>query len=456
MVSRGLCGSYVMPTGDRHGGWMLLPANSKEAFKMRTNRAFGLLTGADCDTIERDEARNGFIHIVSLALTKTADSLIDPKLVLSWLLNAVGAPGAFIGALVPVREAGALLPQLALARRVEASAQRKYFWATGSAIQGFAAVGIAIVALTLEGVAAGLAAIVLLAILAVGRSASSVSYKDALARTIAKQRRGAVTGFAASVASAIAFGVGALMASGVFAVSVTPLAAIVAIGGLGFLLASLLFTKLDEAGDCENVESCTSVQALIEPLASDKQLRLFIAARAALAVTALAPPFIIMLSATSDRTALDQLGPLVMASTSASVLASYIWGRVSDRSSRHTLMAAGGLGSIIFLCIGGIALLFGNIGGIVGSAAAIFAAQISYEGVRAGRKIHLTDMAEDSFRARYTALSNTLIGLALLAGGLFGFAADQFGPAAVIVSFGIIAAMGAAVASRLDEVQQSS
>ena len=37
------------------------------------------------------------------------------------------------------------------------------------------------------------------------------------------------------------------------------------------------------------------------------------------------------------------------------------------------------------------------------------------EGVRAGRKLHLNGMAEDAFRARYTALSNTLIGLALLA-----------------------------------------
>ena len=90
-----------------------------------------------------------------MALTKTADSLIDPKLVLSWLLSAVGAPGAMIGALVPVREAGALLPQVALARRAEASAQRKYFWSAGAAIQGVAALAIAGAALTLDGAIAG-------------------------------------------------------------------------------------------------------------------------------------------------------------------------------------------------------------------------------------------------------------------------------------------------------------
>ena len=423
---------------------------------MLPDRTFGFLTGADREDIERGEARNGLIHIVSLALTKTADRLIDPKLVLSWLLSAVGAPGSMIGALVPVREAGALLPQLALARRVEASAQRKFFWSAGSAIQGLAALGIAGAALTLDGATAGVAVVLLVAVLAFGRSASSVSYKDALARSIAKRRRGAVTGFAASMASIAAFGVGALMASGIFAVAVGPLAGIVAIGGIGFLLAALLFTRLEEAAEDVDVDDDASIRTLVEPLFSDSQLRLFVAARGALAVTALAPPFIVMLSAASERTALDQLGPLVMASALASVLASYVWGRLSDRSSRQTLMVAGGLGSIVLLCVGGFSVVFGDLGGALGSAAAIFTAQISYEGVRAGRKLHLTDMAEDDFRARYTALSNTLIGLALVAGGVFGFAADQFGPASVVLAFGIIAAMGAVMASGLEEVQQAN
>lgn len=84
----------------------------------------------------------------------------------------------------------------------------------------------------------------------------------------------------------------------------------------------------------------------------------------------------------------------------------------------------------------------------------MFAAQIAYEGVRAGRKLHLTDMAEDGFRARYTALSNTLTDLALLAGGLFGLAADRFGPTPVLLAFDLIAAACAVAARGLDEVQQ--
>jgi hypothetical protein len=422
---------------------------------MSIKTAFSILTGSDRDKIRPGEARNGLVHVLALTLTKTADALIDPKLVLSWLLTALSAPGAMIGLLVPVREAGALLPQLALARRVEASLQRKLFWAAGSAVQGIAALGMAGAALLMSGAAAGAAIVACLAVLAVARSASSVSYKDALARTIAKRRRGAITGLAASVAALSVFGVGLLMAAGLFEVAVAPLAAIIALAGGAFLLASAIFMTLREPeGDTDREGDDGSLVALIEPIVTDRQLRLFVAARAALAVTALAPPFIVMLSAASGRGALDQLGPLVMASTAASVLASYVWGRLSDRSSRQTLMAAGALGAAVFAVVGGVGLALGGLGGALGAAAAIFAAQIAYEGVRAGRKLHLTDMAEDTFRARYTALSNTLIGVALMAGGLFGIAADRFGPAPVLMAFAVIAALGAVLARGLEEVQE--
>lgn len=416
--------------------------------------AFAKITGTITENVRPGEVRNGMVHVVSLILTKTADALIDPKLVLSWLLTALGAPGAMIGLLVPVREAGALLPQLAFARKVEASPERRRFWALGSAVQGLAALGIAAAALLLTGAWAGGVILGCLAVLAVARSASSVSYKDALARTISKRRRGAITGLAASVASLSVFGVGVVMAVGVFEVAVAPLAAIIAVAGAAFLLASLIFMNLREPqADADNMDDDGSLVALVQPILTDPQLRLFVASRAALAVTALAPPFIVMLSAASGRSALDDLGPLVMASTAASVLASYVWGRLSDHSSRQTLMAAGALGSVVFAVIGTLGPAFGGLGGAFGAAAAIFAAQIAYEGVRAGRKLHLTDMAEDAFRARYTALSNTLVGLALLAGGLFGLAADQFGPAPVLLAFAIIAALGVILARGLDEVQ---
>ena len=58
------------------------------------------------------QPRNWVFSTLSLSLTKTGDALVDPKLTLTWLLGALGAPAFLIGLLAPVREAGALLPQL--------------------------------------------------------------------------------------------------------------------------------------------------------------------------------------------------------------------------------------------------------------------------------------------------------------------------------------------------------
>lgn len=51
----------------------------------------------------------------------------------------------------------------------------------------------------------------------------------------------------------------------------------------------------------------------------------------------------------------------------------------------------------------------------------VFIAQIAYQGARAGRKTHMTDMDTDGRKAVYTALSNTLIGVCWLSGDCLAF-----------------------------------
>ena len=75
---------------------------TEQATADRTRRIFARLTGSDPADLQRDEAASGLIHATALSLTKVADSLLDPKLALAWLLSALEAPGFIIGALVPV------------------------------------------------------------------------------------------------------------------------------------------------------------------------------------------------------------------------------------------------------------------------------------------------------------------------------------------------------------------
>ncbi|WP_193555786.1 MFS transporter [Hwanghaeella grinnelliae] len=424
-------------------------------------KLYDAVTGAGRNGAPKDRAEplNGAIHVTSLSLTKIADGLINPKLVLAWLLQSVGAPGALIGLLVPVREAGALLPQLVLARWVEASARRKWFWVAGSLVQGAAAFGIAATAFFLDGNKAGWAIVGCLAVLSLGRASCSISQKDALARTIPKTRRGSITGIAGSVASLGILGFGIILAFGIIPLTVANIAGAVAVAGAAWFTGALIFSALRERADTPEKAESRVFSAFVAPFFDDAQLRRFVLARSLLTATALAPPFIVMLSAATEENRLGHLGPLVLASGAASIVSAYFWGRLSDSSSRKTLITAGALGSLTFAATGLADLMnagiFGSgFYGMAASAGAIFFAQITHEGVRAGRKLHLTDMAGDENRARYTALSNSLIGLVLLLGGGLGSLADAAGPAWTLIALAGMCACAVPAGALLKEVQK--
>lgn len=79
--------------------------------------------------------------------------------------------------------------------------------------------------------------------------------------------------------------------------------------------------------------------------------------------------------------------------------------------------------------------------------------QFRARGVRLGRSTHLVDMASEDTRAAYTALSNTIIGVLLLAGSGFSLIAHLFGTATVIALFAAMSLAAALFAFSLKEVQ---
>ncbi|MEP3333294.1 MFS transporter [Sedimentitalea sp.] len=394
------------------------------------------------------------IHLASLALTKTADGLIDPKLVLAWLLDAIGSLGFLVGMLVPVRESGALLPQLLLARVIQKSKIRKHFWAGGAAVQGLAAFGIAIAAIVLPGRVAGWVILVLLAVLAVARSACSASYKDVLSRTIEKRMRGKVSGGAGTIAAIAVLAFAVLLSTGLLPREPVAISGAIAFAGCLWLLAAAVFARLDEPADQSASDADVSLSGLLDPLQRDGEFRNFIATRALLISTALAPPFLVMLG--SGDTGFGNLGLLVLASSVASILSSYIWGALSDWSSRKTLMLAGAVSGVILAIAATTGFLdVSDRSGIL-IAGYVFVSQIAYQGVRAGRETHLTDMDSDGRKSVYTALSNTLIGVLLVLGGLFGALADVAGPESVLAILAAFSLTAILAASRLSEVQREA
>lgn len=406
---------------------------------------FDRLTGQATDKVE---AQNGLRHIISLSLSKLADGLIDPKLVVSWLLGTIGVPAAFIGMLVPIREAGALLPQVVMAGRLQQMRQRRWVWVLGSAGQGVAAVLIALTAWALAGWWAGAVICALLAGLAVSRAACSVSYKDILGKTVGQSRRGTVTGAAGSMSSGLVFVFALLLVSGVLKSQAAVIAAIALAGGL-WLAASVTLAGLDE--DDSTPDAPNGAIDYWHILRKDQNLRRFIMVRGLLVSTALAPPYMVVLGTQAGATATGSLGALVLASSAAGFLSSYVWGWLADRSARAMLLLSGTFGALAIA--GAMALYLAGMAGTVWAIPCVlFVLMVAYHGVRQARSTYLVDISPEDRRSVNAAVANTAIGAILLVSGAVGGALTWLGPLAALTGFAVMSLAGGLLALSLRDV----
>ena len=150
--------------------------------------------GRACEAIPdsacHEAPRNLVLNVLNGSATKLAEQMASPGLVLPWLFSSIGAPTALAGLLVPVKQAGSLLPQLAVAGRIRAFPKRKWFWVGAGATQATLLALIVPAAMLLPAVAAGWIMVALLALFSVASGVGSVAFKDVLAKTIPKGKRG--------------------------------------------------------------------------------------------------------------------------------------------------------------------------------------------------------------------------------------------------------------------------
>ena len=395
-----------------------------------------------------DEVQNRRIHVIALAFTKTGDGLVDPKIILAWLMTYVGASAGLIGLLVPVREAGALLPQLFTAAKLRNFPIRKWWWVIGSLVQSIAVLMIALSGLFLTGQVAGIAIVGGVAVFALARSISSVSYKDVLGKTVGKNSRGVTTGTAASIA---AFGIllfGFLLLFEVIDRLQLVLGALF-MAALFWLLAGIVFSRLNEEPSQRTDSTLQSIwKTYIHYLISDRELQKFLLVRALLTATAVAPPFLLLLAGDTGSGVLSQLGALVIASSFATFVSGRIWGQLADYSTAVVLAGCGLLGGA-FLSLGLVGAAIGWFETVWFLPLLIFVFMVSYQGVRIARTIHLVNLANEDTRAAYTAISNTIIGIVLLATGLYGLLAEVTSVSVVLGVLSVMSLLGGLLAFRL-------
>lgn len=378
-----------------------------------------------------------FLHLWAALGNKLADELSSARLVLPWLMGIIGAPVWMVGLLVPIRESGSLLPQIFVAGFIRLKPKRKWVWVAGALIQALAALLLSVCALFTTGTIGGTLVLTALVLLSLARGLSSIATKDVLGKTIAKRRRGTLMGWSGSIAGAATLIAGAVLMLLDEQPGSLVVAILLAVAASGWLINALAAARIEEApGAIEGGENgWDSIKLGLSLLKDDRTFLHFNLARALLLSSALALPYIALLGQNQSGTNLGGLGILIVVSGVAAMVASPVWGKRADNSSRGVMRDAA-IGTAICCLLGAsLAWLPGGWAHSIWPYAAVYALLVVvHHGVRLGRKTYLIDMATQDNRALYVALSNTLTGvLMLIVGGIIGALAQWFGSAILLL-----------------------
>lgn len=427
--------------------------------------AYEILTtdeeGRACADIPEEACReapgNFFLNALNGAATKLGDQLASPGLVLPWFLDSLGAPAWVIGALTPVRRAGALVPQLAVAGQIRQYERRKWFWLAGGLGFGIALALMVPSALLLPPLGASILILILLGLGSLARGISSVAFKDVLGKTIPRGKRGSLLALRATVGGLLALAAGLYLRLRVGpSADITPFLFMVGFAGalwiMGVSLIAFIHEEPGATGGGRN--ALQEAHAGIRLLREQPGFQRFMGARAILLTIELSLPFYAVFARRFTGGQARDLGIFVIAASLAQVLSSPFWGRFADRSSRIVMAVCAALA----VSAGVFALLLAALAPdpILEYALTLPVLLIGFarSGVRLSRKTYLVDATPVEDQPTYVALSNTLAGVLILLGGGFGLLAEIIGVPNLIALFTGLAIGAVAISWRLPEAEK--
>lgn len=412
-----------------------------------------------CRAIDENACRvvpgNFFLEIFSQFLTQLGDAVSNPKIVLPWVLESVAAPLYLLGLLVPIRESGSMVPQLVIASHVRQVPIRKWVWVLGSVLQAVAIFGIGLAAWLLQGALAGWSIIALLTLFSLSRGLCSVASKDVIGKTIPKKQRGRLSGWSSSLAGLITLVLGILLLTG-SSEALKPAHYGILLAGAGclWLIASLFYSRVKEfPGETQGgANGFTEAIRRLDILRTDKPFRRFVITRALMLSSALTAPYYVVLAQQNLGSPAYLLGLFIVSSGTASLVSGPFWGLFADISSRKVLIVSALLTALLGFSVYVVTQL--HAGWLTQAwllPAVYFALSIFHQGVRIGRKTYVIDLAEGNRRTDYVSVSNTLIGLILLAMGLTGALSTRLDVGEIILLFSCLGLGGSLLATTLPE-----
>lgn len=442
----------------------------------RIRRVFDTLLTRDAqaeqslpEAVKRDFPGNALRLVGATALQGSGDQIVKASTVLPWLFHALGVPSALVGLLVPIRESFSMLPQALLTPSVLRVRERKWVFVVGALVQAAMVVAMALTAAFADGVAAGVLILTALAVFSLGRSLCSISSKDVLGRTVPKGTRGQINGLSMLVSGIVAVTLGVfLRIVGGGNLPLWMLVTLLAGGAVMWVLAALVYSRVREplsddstgddskSGDTDLPLISGGLKMAVRLLRDDAPFRRFVIVRSLLLVSALSPPFVVTLAVSSGAGALSGLGGFIIASGLSAIVGGPVFGRVADRASRSLMAVGAGLASltlVVMLVVRGLPSFDGDsVWGAGVFVATYFILTFVHTGVRVARKTYIVDMAKGDKRTNYVAVSNSAMGLILLAAGGVSSVLALWDVQWAILFLAALGFVGVFVAARLPDV----
>ena len=234
-----------------------LPSSGTDARRSRMEDIYAILSGDDsteraCTDIPPAECtnlpRNYVLNVLNGAASKLAEQVASAKFVLPWLLGALGTPTFFVGLLLPLRQTGSLLPQLAVAGRIRRYPVRKWFWVVSAMVQVLILLAMIAAAVMLPPPAAGVCIVAGLIVFSICRGVGSVAFQDVTGKTIPKGRRGKLLAARGMIGGLLTIVVGlAIKAASGDNTAMRPALVLLFGGAILWLIAGLAFAGMTES-----------------------------------------------------------------------------------------------------------------------------------------------------------------------------------------------------------------
>jgi len=398
------------------------------------------------------------LNVINGAASKLAEQVASAKLVLPWLMSAMGAPAFFVGLLLPLRQVGTLLPQLAVSGQIRRYPVRKWFWVVSALVQVLMLLVIIAAAVILPVAAASITIVVCLLVFSIARGVGSVAFQDVTGKTIPKGRRGKLLAARGMIGGLLTIGVGLALSTYSSASADLEAALVLLFGGAAlWLVAALAFATITESpGSVAGGRNALNEAAAgLRLLRQAPWFRRFLLVRAALLSVEMASPFYVLYVKDMLPEASGALGVIIIAAGLAAAFSSPFWGRFADLSSRNVLIISGLMGA----ATGCAALLMGllpfSFQNIYTVAVVFVLLGFSEAGVLLGRKTYLIDRVDSRQRSTFVAFANSAIGLIVLLFGMLGLIAQTFGLPWLIGTLVVMGLLGSALSYALPEASEN-